>query len=80
MVEEDCFSDWRPETSGVPQKLVLNPQLFVICLDDLYDNVEGMIDLFMDGTNICSAVANKGGYLVSTECTSIREMGKSNDK
>lgn len=45
-----CFSDWRP-ISSVLQGFVMGP-LFVICIDDLDENVIGMASKFADNTKI----------------------------
>eukprot|EP00061_Rhincodon_typus_P008614 g31375.t1 len=40
---EGCLLSWRPITSGVPQRLVLRPLLFVIYVNNLDENIEGIV-------------------------------------
>lgn len=49
---EGCFSDWRPLTSSVHQASVLGPLLFVIYINGLDENIQGMISMFADDTKV----------------------------
>ncbi|XP_059806496.1 protein shisa-4 isoform X1 [Hypanus sabinus] len=62
VVVEDCYSEWRPVTGGVPQGSVLGPLLFVISINDLGDNVVNWISKFADDTKIGDVVDSEEGF------------------
>lgn len=55
----ESFSEWRSVTNGVPRRLVLGPQLFVICINNLVVNIGVMIGKLADDTNIVGIVGSE---------------------
>lgn len=46
------YSDWKSMISDVSQRSVLGPLLFVVHINDLYSNVNGLNNILVDDTNI----------------------------
>jgi len=49
---EGCLSDWGSVASGDPQGSALGPLLSVVYINDLEENVGGLISKFVDDTKI----------------------------
>ena len=49
-------SDWETIQTGVPQGSILGPLFFLICTNDLTDNLNSKIKLFADDTSLMSEV------------------------
>ena len=54
------ISTWELVKSGVPQRSVLGPLMFLICINDLPDNIQSTCKIFVDDTSLFSHVFNKG--------------------
>ena len=60
-------SDWQNVISGVPQRSVLGPTLFIIYVKDLKGNLSSTVAKFTDDTKL-------GGKVICTEdCDKIQE-------
>ena len=51
-------SSWASTEAGVPQRSILEPILFLICINDLSDDLSTTAKLFADDTSLFSIVRN----------------------
>ena len=51
-------SKWAPVLAGVPQGSILGPQLLLIYINDLSENLESSTKLFADDTSLFSTVCD----------------------
>ena len=51
-------SDWETIHSGVPQGSILGPLVFLICINDLRDNLNTNVKLFTDDTSLFSEICD----------------------
>ena len=54
MVLDGKFSQEYPVNDGVPQGSILGPTPFLLCINDLPDDVTCNIAIYADGTTLCS--------------------------
>ena len=64
---EGMYSDWAPVISGVPQGSVIAPILFLICINDLPNNLKSTVRLFADDTIIYMTISN------GTDATALQQ-------
>ena len=59
MTVNGARSDWAPVISGVPQRMVLGPLLFLLYVNNLPDLVSSAVKMFADDTkpyrSVCQA-------------------------
>ena len=60
--------------SGVPQRSVLGPLLFLVCINDIWWNIDSSITLFTDDSIIYRKITNKDTK-VAEVCRHIWGMG-----
>ena len=60
VVVDGEVSNWKSNLSGVPQRSVLGPLLFLICINDLDDNITSNLLKFADDTKVFTKVNNDG--------------------
>ena len=69
------LSDWAPILAGVLKGSILAPLLFLICINDLPDNLNSLIILFDDDTSLFSTVydPNHSAKILNDDLNKISE-------
>ena len=52
-------SSWRPILTSVPRGSMLEPLLFLVCINDIPGGLKNNVKLFADDTSIFGIVKNK---------------------
>ena len=52
-------SSWKPVIAGVPQGSILDPRLFLVCINHLLNELKSSAKLFADGTSLFTIVKDK---------------------
>ena len=53
-----CYSSWQYINAGVPQGTILGPLLYLLCINDIVDNIQSQVRLFADDTSVFLIVDN----------------------
>jgi hypothetical protein len=54
-------SEWLEVYSGVPQDSVIGPILFLIYINDIHDEIESKLNIFVDDTKMMNSIGNEEG-------------------
>jgi len=76
---EGTASDWKPVTSGVPQRSIIDPILFLVYVNDIMENLSAgtSFPLYADDTK-CARVINDFNdcYTLQNDLTAIYDWSK----
>ena len=56
LVVDGDVSNWKSVLNGVPQGSVLGPILFLMYINDLYNDITSKMLKFADDTNVCRKI------------------------